>query len=155
MSTSQRALILDGAKSRINTAYGPAGISAHWFRNVWRRPWAPGNQVRPALTVVDGGQQQLSDPQNEDTKEYELTFQTVLDLEADWSREKSEQDWSDRVEALKVLIQNWLPAYGVLEMNYRNDEPVEVVLQAGKVEAIWVIEFTARYFCEVGVFGKS
>jgi len=142
--------ILSAIKERLNQKFGPGGDEEEIFRAVWRRPWKPGNTVRPALTVVDDGQMK-TDGNPEDSKDVVLKIKLMLDLAANWDREAAQDTWSPRIQAIVESLINWLPtgAIGVTRLDYLSDDPLDVLIPDGKSESIWVIEFECTYFLDV------
>lgn len=153
--TSQRALILSDVTDRIAAKFGPQTRNS-WFRWVRRGPWTPGGQNLPGLTVVDDGQEKaIPKGDAEDSKQYILRYQLVIDLAADWGRQDETQDWSDRVEDIWKHLQNWLPARGLIRHDYVRDDPVDVYVGQAKVGSVWIVELEAEYFREVGELEKT
>jgi hypothetical protein len=64
-------------------------------------------------------------------------------------------DWSDRVERIRLKLENFSPAAGCSRFEVLNDDPMDVVLQAGGVEAVWLIECEVEYHVEVRAFGPD
>jgi len=57
-------------------------------------------------------------------------------------------DWSDRVEQIIDAIHGYLPARGCLEMNYVDDDPMDVQFMSGKTSAAWQIVFECVRFVD-------
>ena len=147
---SQRARILDGYKDRIQALFGP-GTAANYFRSVTRRPWMPNAAVRDCATVVDNGQRRSESGSNDETGRFWiLSWSIVIDLAANWEREKTAADWSDKVQAIALAVQNWLPTKGCMNSEYVSDEPIQVNLTSGEAVNVWVIEFETEYLADVG-----
>ncbi len=141
-------------RMKILSAAG-SGREGSWFREIFRRQWAPGNPTRPALWVTDNGCRRSGEGDSDATKTRILSVQLVLDLEANWKREADADLWSDRVETICLNLQNYRSGPGVYRSDYMSDDPFDVVLLDGKVEAIWLVEFEVEYFVEVPVFGRT
>lgn len=153
--TTQRTKILEAVRARLDTAYGPKTANS-WLRSVKLGPWAPGSAVRPCLTVNDGGQRKaMNDGDAEDTKQYVLTIELILDLSANWERQADAEQWSDRIEQIWTHLQNWLPAQCCLRMDYASDDPMDVILTNGSTQSVWRIELECEYFKDVGSLAKG
>ena len=151
--TTQRAAILASVTARLDARFGPSGTTGKWLRAVWRRPWMPGNTLRPSATVVDLGEQQAGGARSDETKKRTLFFQVVLDLEAQLEREAVTEDWTERVATINQAIQNFDAQSGCLRLDATRDEPIEVALQSGAAEHIWVLEYECDYVWGVAAFG--
>jgi hypothetical protein len=150
-----RTSILDLTRTRVDDGFNSTGGSeARLFRNTWRRPWLPGNIIRPACTIVDDGQRKEGDS---DTTCRDLIVKPklVIDLAENWERQEPLQDWSDSVQKIIKHLVNWMPpGCGVERYEYIDDDPLDVLLQAGTSESIWVIRFEVKYQEFFGEIGK-
>lgn len=150
-----RTLILDQTRERIEAHYGATdGTKEKLFRQVWRRPWLPGNTIRPACTVVDDGQRKedFSDVLYRDLM---LRINLVIDLAENWERQAAMQDWSDRIQDIIVDLVNWMPpGCGVERFEYVDDDPLDVLLQNAKAESVWIVRFEVKYQECFGEIGK-
>ena len=145
---SQRTNILDATKTRLNGCYGPSGTEETRYRKMWRRAWRPGNDIRPALTVVDNGQRR-GDTHEPESVELILGVQLVIDLEENWDRQVPYQDWGDHLDALIGKLENWMAPYGITEFQYQDDDLFTVLIMDGASQEIWVVNFDVHYFKEV------
>jgi hypothetical protein len=150
-AVSQRARILEATKTQVNENFGPAS-SLKYFREVVRGPWQPGGSLRPKCWICDDGQS-AGDANDVDVESQDriLKVKLVIDLADVLNRESVISDWSDRVEAIVLNLQNHLAAgCGVLRCNYAGDDPFDVIIGQAKTQAVWIIEFEIKYFVEVG-----
>jgi len=155
-SAIQRTLIKQRVAALLLKHFGPAGAAGQWFRGIKRAQWRPGNNVRPCVWVTDGGTVRGSGRLDDDTtKSHVLTIRLVLDLVSHFEREDTMDDWSDRVERIRLKLENFSPAAGCSRFEVLNDDPMDVVLQAGGVEAVWLIECEVEYHVEVRAFGPD
>lgn len=152
---SIRTLILDETRKRIDDHFNATGGSVErLFRNTWRRPWMPGNIVRPSCTVVDDGQRK-EDDSDVTCRDLIVKIRLVIDLAENWERQQPFVDWSDRVQKIIKDLVNWMPpGCGVERFEYISDDPIDVLLAAGKSESIWIIEFEVKYQEYFGEIGK-
>lgn len=150
-----RTLILDQTRDRMEAHWGATGgTKEKLFRNVWRRPWLPGNTIRPACTVVDDGQRKESDS-DMTYRDLLLRLKLVIDLAENWERQAPLQDWSDRIQNIIIDLVNWMPpGCGAERFEYVDDDPFDVLLQATKSESIWVVMFEVKYQEFFGEIGK-
>ena len=151
-ATSQRARILEATKTRVDQNFCK-NSGNKYFRDVVRGPWQPGGSLRPKLWVCDDGQEP-GEPNDTDieSQDRKLKVKLVIDLADVLSRETVVSDWSDKVEAVVLNLQNYLaPGCGVLRCNYAGDDPFDVLFGDAKTQTIWVIEFEVKYFVDVGV----
>lgn len=154
-STIQRTLIKQNIHELLLKTYGPQS-TPNWFREVNRKQWRPGNVNRPALWVTDAGTVASNSKNQSDTvKAKVLSIRIVLDLISHFEREGTMDDWSDRAEQIGIMIQNFSPQCGVYRCDVTRDEPMDVVVRSGAVEAIWEIELELEYFYEVRAFGPA
>jgi len=65
------------------------------------------------------------------------------------------EDWSDRIEALALAIQNFNPQCGVMRMDYLSDDPFTVEIPNGPSEKIWTIMFEYEYVVGVTAFADK
>lgn len=145
--TQVRTNILKKVRDRVNSYYGPAGTLLKLFREVRRSQLRPCD-AKPACTVVDGGQRRGENDDDESTSRV-LTVQLYLHLAENWERQAELEEWSDNVELVIELLENWLPAAcGGLKLHCVSDEPFDCVFLSGAQEALWMIEFEATYFVE-------
>lgn len=154
-----RATILSNIRLRIEDQFSikAADPAQRWFRDVWRRPWRPLNPLRPACTIVDVGQ--VNNEQTDEdvsSRTRTLSYHLVIDLAENWDRQTLSEDWSDRVELIHVSLENWLKAGpGLISHKYLNDDPLEVLLKSGQTESVWIVQMEAQYFINVGLPDKS
>ena len=155
MATTIRTKILDLTRDRIEAHFGAtAGTIEKLFRNTWRRPWRPGNTVRPACTVVDDGQRKEGDS-DVPCRDLVVRPKLVIDLAENWERQAKMQDWSDSIQKIIIDLVNWMPpGCGVERYEYTDDDPFEALLQNGKSESIWVVMFEVKYQEYFGEIGK-
>jgi hypothetical protein len=153
MSSELRTLILDNVKTRLDAAFGPQGTEGQWFRDSWRGPWIIGRQSRPYYCISDFGAKRSENLNSNTQKNRVLSFHVILGLNENWERVDEHQDWTDRVEKIAAKVQNYKAAGGMKRLDYISDDPFEVVLESGQSEGIWVIEFEAEYWMDVGAFG--
>lgn len=150
-----RTSILDQTRARVEAHFGiTGGTIEKLFRQVWRRPWTPGNTVRPAATISDGGQRKEADS---DTTCRDLVLRPVItiDLAENWERQAPLDDWTDRVQKIIKDLVNWCPpGCGVQRFEYADDDPFDVLMQKVKSESIWVIQFEVTYQENFGEIGK-
>jgi len=150
-----RTSILDQIRVRIEAHFGvTAGTILKLFRNTWRRPWMPGNTVRPSCTVVDDGQRKEADSDNT-CRDLTVKIRLVIDLAENWERQQSIEDWTDIVQKIIKDLVNWFPpGCGVERLEYISDDPFDVLLQGAKAESVWIIEFEVKYQEYFGEKGK-
>jgi hypothetical protein len=154
-STVQRTKIKQEIWRLLSSMYG-AQSTLRWFREINRKQWRPGGKVRPSIWITDAGTVASNSKNQSDTvKAKILSIRLVLDLESHFSREGTMDDWSDRAEQIAILVQNFSPQCGVYRCDVTRDEPMDVVIQDGSVEAIWEIELEMEYFYEVRAFGPA
>lgn len=148
---SQRTRIVQGLAKHLSELYGPGGSRQAVLRKKVRHGgWAPGRKPRPQLTVVDDGQQRAGFSDAEQCKEMLLDVRLVLDLEDNWDREETYKQWTDFVADLIEQVSNvMVPGTGMTRAHYRDDDPIDVVLQSGDSEQIWTIGFDVRYVMHV------
>jgi len=147
--SSPRVSILEDYRARIEDRFGKTSAFP-WFRQVKRGPWRPGNQIRPTLWVVDDGQESQDQWVARDSRSFTLRFKFVLDLLANWENKDQVEEWTDRVQKLIIFaLQERVRSFGMLKAEYVGDDPVDVVLQNGPSEQVWIIEFTCDYFQDI------
>jgi hypothetical protein len=132
------------------SAHGPdATVPAdRWIRASKIGAIQPVGNMCPFLTVTDAGQNSSSEFEDVlDGADRVLTIQAVLQYGVNWDDVDDVQQWSERVEKLIALVEKQIPSggYGVMSMRYIQDNPLEVVWQSGKTEAVWEIIFEADY----------
>lgn len=156
---TQRTKILDAWAARLGELYGPTGTEKI-FRSIRRGAWKPGNPTRPALTIVDDGQEitahELDDKDNDPSLETGscdaiLKIKLILDLEENFDREHTNKDWTNIVQDIVRRFANWRPGCGVMNTRCEGDDPYDVLMDEGKSQQIWIIEFTVDYFFESGI----
>jgi len=155
-STTLRKTILTAITTRINTKFNSeTGTVGKWFRKIERGILEPITNVRPALTVGDGGQQRASDRDSfvgtgsEFGQEYELKVLLTLQLAENWERVNPSDDWTDRIQTIIEDLSGWRPTACIDNLLYIADDPAFLSFQAGSFEAAWEIEFQARYVTDV------
>ena len=150
-----RTLILDQTRARVEAHFGAAGGTIEkLFRHVWRRPWMPGNTIRPAATIADGGQRKENDSDNT-CRDLIVRPNIIIDLSENWERQAPLDDWSDRVQKIIKDLVNWCPpGCGVERFEYIDDDPFDVYVQNAKSESIWTINFEVKYQEHFGEIGK-
>lgn len=154
MSENVRTIILDNLATRMEAKFSrEKGTVRQLFRQIKRGPWEPGNVTRPACTIVDYGAKRGEKNNSDTTKGRVLAIQFVLDIEANWTREKDCQDWTDNVAQIINNIQNYKAGPGLLRLDFETDNPFEVILADGASEQIWIIEFEAEFFEDYAAFG--
>jgi len=154
MSDKARTLIIDKVKTRINTYFGPSGSEESLFKKV-RRDSVAFTRNAPMCRVNDGGQRSAG-PNTNESSVRTLKIRIFLQLKGDWGRDNDNQVWSDNVERIIHLLENWTPpGCGVTDMKYVNDDPFDMVfVESGDSQATWVIEFEADYFVEAEAKGN-
>jgi hypothetical protein len=150
-----RTSILDQTRTRIEGHFGvTGGTIERLFRHVWRRPWRPGNTIRPAITVSDDGQRKEADSDNT-CRDLIVRPQLTIDLAENWDRQQPFEDWSDRVQKIIKDLVNWCPpGCGVERYEYISDDPFDVTLQGAKSESVWIVDFEVKYQENFGEIGK-
>ena len=141
-----RTLTLDQITTRVKERFGP-GKDREFFREVERRQWFPGSQVRPKAWIVDDGQSRVTNAADKDGgEEFQQKYKIILDLRDNWEREQPFIDWTDRVQEIVLHLLNWLPTTGVIDHKYEDDEPFDAILASGAVQSIWIISFVVHRF---------
>lgn len=104
----------------------------------------------PKFTVSDGGQRAVTDSEarTEASGERMFTVLVTLQIAANWARAGEHATWSDHVETMVAKVLDFMPAFGVIEMKYVDDDPVDVVFQAGASSAGWEISFEVHRFVD-------
>lgn len=147
---TQRVKILDHYRALLERQYVKG--ARNWFRWAKRLPWRPGNPQRPAMWIVDDGQERSEkEDDTPDARSFKLKWKIVLDLAANWENEEVVEDWTERVQAiiLTVLPNGADPPWAIERTNYVSDDPVDVVLSSGASEQIWIIEFETYYLQDI------
>lgn len=148
-SPTFRKLILDDVVSRLSGAFNiTSGTTEKIFRSVIRGQLQPQPAMRPCLTVADGGQIRVDDGETDTGWEKELTITVWIHIDENWERVTAQQNWSDRVEKIIASIHKYLPARGMIRMDYVNDQPLDAIFLSGATEAVWEITFRAVYLSD-------
>lgn len=149
-----RPKILEAVTKRIRDLFGP-DAPRNLFRKVRRGAWRPGGISRPSCTVVDDGSsvvrqiRDMDQAPSDGSHDIELKVMLVLELEENWDREETFNDWTNNVSEIIRSIANWRPTgCGVLEVKYRDDDPFTVEYSDGASRELWIINFNILYFEE-------
>jgi hypothetical protein len=151
---SQRKTILAAVQTRLKAKFSAEkGATEQLFREIWVKPWQPGNKVRPAAWIVDNGARRSGTrSQSESGKDRILQFQVIIDLDDNFDRPENYVLWQNRIEAIAAEIQNLDPKAGVRRMDYQSDDPFEAIIPGAASEQIWLIEFECEFFIDAGNF---
>jgi len=150
MSDTQRTSILSAMDTRLWAGFNLAeGTQAKVFR-AHRigplQPWA----TKPSYTLSDNGQRRADDHDNASGGRI-LAVRLTLHLAKNWDREDEVGEAANLVEQ----VVDWLhgrPGYGIEDIRYIADDPVDFVPLRGEREAVWVIDFEVHYFTDVDEF---
>lgn len=144
---SQRRDIVDKVQARLDTYFGAEGSDEAMFRAVRRGPLRP-VKMTPSCTVSDSGQRSAN-PYDDESEGLLLRIRITAHLAENWEDVDAAWDWTDRMEKLRVKLNNWLPDHcGMLKMKYIDDDPLDVIWTSGATQAVWVMEMEATYFTE-------
>jgi hypothetical protein len=150
-TVTTRHEILDGVKTALMAAFNTTnGTVRKLIRSAYRGPVRPVVSGHPVLAVSDNGQR-AGDADGKTTASAErlLAIRVTLHLGEDWSRVKAAADWTQYVEEIiKVLDGNLAVGAGLIEMNYVEDDPVDIAWGGGRTEAAWVIDFDCIRFVD-------
>lgn len=150
--SQMRSAILKRIEERLNKRFGPSGTVGKWLREVRRGPVRPAAGKFCLATVSDGGQRK---PDGEDGNEDEsgvqllLAVTVTLQLAAAWDRVSEQEDWSERVERIRMELEAWaIGGCGVIALQYVDDDPADVLFASGASEAAWVLSFEVHRLAE-------
>jgi hypothetical protein len=142
-----RTMLLNALAQRLDTNFGNSGKIGGFFREVKRGYVGPVN-VYPTLVVADNGQSK-GDVGDDESSDRVLSIRIMCYLAENWDRLDAKDDWTDRVEKIIHDLENWLPeGTGGERMEYKTDDPFDVLFTSGASAAVWVIDFEYTYFRE-------
>jgi len=153
MSTTAttRREILDGIKNAIWTAFNAtSGTTRKLFRDSYRGPAHPVVTGRPVLGVSDGGQRRGEDSgRTGASNERVITVLVTCHLKDNWTKIDPAHDWTEYIEEIiKAIDGNLGVGAGLLEVNYIDDDPVDIVWADSSCEAAWIITFEIIRFVD-------
>lgn len=148
MSDEARTGILKGLDQRLWGMFAkPNGTTEELFREHEVGPVKPIKGNRPRYTVTDNGQRR-GDPGDNDSGTLLLSVRLFLHVCDTWERQSTVESWTNRVAKIRTALAGRLRSYGVREIRYLRDEPLDVVFLSGDVQGDWVMDFEVEYFDE-------
>lgn len=150
-AATARTKILAAFDTRLWALYNSStGTTEKLFRKHRVGPLVPWN-VRPAYSIVDGGQRKGGVGDNASEGRI-LALRLALHVCDTWEKAATHQDWSDRVEGIIAALMGRPAGYGILSIDYLRDDPIDVVFLSGAMQGDWIIDFEVGYFLEVDAF---
>lgn len=144
-----RTQILDAYNARIWSLYNSTtGSIEKLFRAHWRGPIRP-MAMMPGYIVSDNGQRRAPGRDHDDgSEERLLSVRVTLFVADNWQRDAAIEDWTDRVDQLDGFLRG-RPGYGIVNIRYVSDDPMDVVFTSGKSAAVWVLDHEVEYFAPI------
>jgi len=150
MSDVQRTDILQAFDARLWALFnGTDGSIEALFREHRRGPLKH-QTTCPAYTGSDNGQEHLGGGDNESANR-RLKIRVTCHIAENWDRSGGGDDWSNRVELISKNLSG-RPGYGIMDIRYAGDDPLDAVFLSGETQAVWVIDFEVDYCVEQDEF---